>query len=72
MDEQSSTGPAHQPGTRKGEELTEKEGLEPGREEKTVDKAGRPAATSNARYSTGINPDAEDPIDPSMPNMPPA
>ncbi len=72
MDEQSSTGPAHQPGTHKGEELSAEEGLEPGREEKTDGSTGRPVATSNARYSTGINPEAEDPIDPNMPHMPPA
>ncbi|MDQ2807234.1 MAG: hypothetical protein M3Z04_10045 [Chloroflexota bacterium] len=72
MDEQSSTGPAHQPGTHKGEELNKAEGPEAGREEKTDDGTGRPAATSTARYSTGINPEAEDPIDPSMPHMPPA
>ncbi len=72
MDEQSSTGPAHQPGTHKGEELDKAEGPEAGREEKHEDAHGSPVGTSNARYSTGINSEAEDPIDPNMPNMPPA
>ena len=26
----------------------------------------------SARASTGVNPDAQEPIDPSMPNLPPA
>jgi len=53
--------PAHTPGTSKGEERLE-DGPEPGREE-----AGR-----TARDSTSINPDQRGPIDPEMPNMPPA
>lgn len=72
MDEQSSTGPAHQPGTHKGEELEKAEGPEVGREDKFTDATGSPTGTTSARNSTGINPDAEDPIDPSMPLMPPA
>ena len=49
--------PAHTPGTRKGEEITEHEGKEPGREEKGTSHAGRPAGERTARDSTGINPD---------------
>jgi hypothetical protein len=56
--------PSHIPGTNKGEEqaLTTKE---PGRE------AGR-KNYQDARDSTGINSDKRQPIDPSMPNIPPA
>jgi hypothetical protein len=32
----------------------------------------RPDGRSSARRSTGINAEAEDPIDPSMPNLSPA
>ncbi len=70
-DEKSSTGPAHVPGTRKGEELGARH-HEPGREDEDSTGADRPSGKSNARMSTGINPEAEDPIDPSSPNMPPA
>ncbi|MEA2334187.1 MAG: hypothetical protein QOG40_677 [Solirubrobacteraceae bacterium] len=31
-----------------------------------------PDGTSTARRSTGIRPEGEEPIDPSMPNLPPA
>ncbi len=34
--------------------------------------AGRPSAKSTARRSTGINPGARNPIDPSSPNLSPA
>jgi len=69
-DEQSSTGPAHSSGTRKGEEMASKG--EAGRESEGSSHADRPSGGSNARMSTSINPDKEEPIDPSMPNMPPA
>ncbi len=59
--ETTPDAPTHTPGTAKGEERLE-DGAEPGREG-----AGR-----TARDSTSINPDKEGPIDPSMPNMPPA
>lgn len=54
--------PAHVPGSRKGEEEIERRGKEPGRE--------GPGRT--ARDSTSINPDKAGPIDPRMPNIPPA
>lgn len=66
------TGPAHQPGTRKGEEMTDKAGKEPGHHDTGDSHANRPSGTSTARSSTGVNPEAEEPIDPKMPNMPPA
>ncbi len=67
---QEGTGPAHQSGARKGEEMASQG--EPGRVEMDEEGADRPAGGSTARMSTSINPDAEDPIDPAMPNMPPA
>jgi hypothetical protein len=55
---------AHTPGTPKGEERIRREGREPGRENPNI---GR-----SARDSTSINPAARGPIDPRMPQMPPA
>jgi hypothetical protein len=55
---------AHTPGTPKGEERVLRHGREPGRED--------PKSHRQARDSTSINPEAEDPIDPRMPHMPPA
>jgi hypothetical protein len=56
--------PSHTPGTPKGEERVRREGREPGREDT---KGGRVA-----RDSTSINAAARGPIDPRMPNLPPA
>lgn len=61
MQETTHDAPAHTTGTSKGEERLE-DGPEPGRED-----TGR-----TARDSTSINPDKAGPIDPKMPNMPPA
>jgi hypothetical protein len=58
--------PIHVPGTQKGEELAMRRGREPGRDER--DQFGYRAA----RDSTSINPQGREPIDPRMPNMPPA
>lgn len=66
---QEGTGPAHQPGSRKGEELASQG--EPGRVDTGESGADRPSGTSTARISTGINSDAEEPIDPDSPIMPP-
>jgi hypothetical protein len=55
---------AHTPGTPKGEERVLREGREPGRE--------NPRVARTARDSTSINADARSPIDPRMPQMPPA
>ena len=49
--------PAHAPGTRKGEEITQQEGREPDRKDKGTSHAGRPAGHRTPRDSTGINPD---------------
>jgi hypothetical protein len=57
--------PVHIPGTKKGEEMA-LEKKEPGR--------GHDNRRNyrSARDSTGINPESRQPIDPSMPNIPPA
>jgi hypothetical protein len=55
--------PVHVPGTVRGEELSIKEGKEPGR------RSGRKYYRS-ARDSTGINADDREPILPSMPDIP--
>jgi hypothetical protein len=69
-DQKGTSGPAHTPGTRKGEGIVQEEGKEPGRHDKGETGAGRPAGGSTGRDSTSINP--QDPIDPNSPNMPPA
>ena len=56
--------PSHTPGTPKGEELVRRKGREPGRQSTRY---GR-----TARDSTSIRPEAQAPIDPRMPQMPPA
>jgi hypothetical protein len=56
--------PTHVLGTRRGEEMVVRKGLEPGR------KSGTPHRT--ARDSTSVNPGGEKPIDSRMPNIPPA
>lgn len=74
MDEQHTTpdSPAHTPGTGKGEEKSSTEGKEPGRHDHEKTHADRPAGGSTARSSTSINAENEEPIDPQMPDMPPA
>ena len=67
MEDDMREAPSHDIGTRRGEDIGE--GDEPGREEEGTRGAGRPAGTSTARDSTGINPDFEEPIDPEMPNL---
>ena len=70
MGDTSSDQPAHAPGTRKGEEITQEEGKEPGREEQGTSHAGRPAGGRTARDSTGINPEDVDSVT-GGPKMPP-
>ncbi len=70
-DNNSGTGPAHIPGTRKGEEMVAAKGKEPGRHDLDESHADRPAGGSTARNSTGINPEAEESIT-DTPAMPPA
>lgn len=73
MDDQAerSESPTHHSGTGRGEELGSEE-AEAGRQDTGTSGAERPRGTGSGRISTGINPDAENPIDPEMPNMPPA
>jgi len=56
--------PVHVPGMERGEELVLKKGREPGRG------CGERGYRS-ARDSTAIEPSAREPIDPSMPRIPP-
>ena len=58
--------PVHVNGTNKGEELVMHHGREAGREVKGT------RGYRSARDSTSVNPDAQRPIDPRMPEMPPA
>ena len=68
----SRDAPAHDTGVRKGEDIISNEGKESGRHDEGETGAGRPAGGATARDSTRINPDAEDPIDPNSPKLPPA
>lgn len=58
--------PVHVSGTNRGEELVQDQGREPGRNQP----GSRPYRT--ARDSTGLNADTHAPIDPRMPQIPPA
>lgn len=58
--------PTHIPGAHKGEEMVFKRGREPGREERHA------RGYRSARDSTSVNASNEAPIDPRMPEMPPA
>ena len=58
----SPSAPAHTPGVKEGN-AEGRYARQPGH---------RADGTSTARRSTGINPDAEDPIDPRSPNLSPA
>ena len=69
--ETSMDAPAHEPGTRKGEEITQREGKEAGRREKGTSHADRPAGHRTPRDSTGINPDKMGTVT-GGPEMPPA
>ncbi len=71
MGNEGTSGPTHSPGVRRGEEIKEEEGKEPGREDKGTTGADRPAGTSTARDSTMINPDDVE-SESGGPSMPPA
>ena len=58
--------PTHVSGTNKGEETVRYYGREAGRDE-----SGKRGYRS-ARDSTSVNPELQQPIDPRMPEMPPA
>jgi hypothetical protein len=68
-DDEKGVGPAHHPGTRKGEEMMAGKGKEAGREDAGTTDADRPAGTSTGRDYTGVNPEAQEPIDPESPNL---
>lgn len=72
MEDEGTSGTAHTAGTRRGEEISQQDGKEPGRYETGADDAGRATGTRTARDTTGINPDDADSQDPNAPNMPPA
>jgi len=63
---------SHTPGTAKGEEKVSDEGKEEGRHDHDDSEGNRPSGGSTARDSTSINPEDREPIDPDMPNLPPA
>jgi hypothetical protein len=71
MGDEGTSGPAHSAGVRKGEDIKEDDGKEPGREDAGATGADRPAGTSTARDSTAINPDDVESSS-GGPNMPPA
>ena len=60
----------HHPGARRGEEIKQEEGKEPGRRDTGTDAGGRPTGESTGRDATRVDP--QDPIDPKSPNFPPA
>lgn len=64
MGDENPPQSVHVAGMSKGEEMTMKEGKEPGR--------GGPRPYRTARDSTSIDADAREPIHPDMPNIPPA
>jgi len=72
-EDEGSDMTSHDWGTGKGEEMSSHQGKEAGRFDKEEDpETGRPSGGSTARDSTSVNAEAEEPIDPAMPNMPPA
>lgn len=71
MDNEGTSGPTHSSGVRRGEEIRQEDGKEPGREDTGTTGADRPAGESTARDSTAINTDSVE-SDTDSPNMPPA
>lgn len=61
--------PAHQPGTKKGEEVPKQEGGSGRQETGKTGQANRPAGKSRPSDFTGINPQDEKPIDPQSPQV---
>lgn len=72
QEDKGSDMTSHDWGTNKGEEAASDQGKEAGRQETGTDENDRPTGTHTARDSTSVNAEAEAPIDPAMPNMPPA
>ncbi|MDX6290542.1 MAG: hypothetical protein QOH42_2341 [Blastocatellia bacterium] len=71
MGNAGTSGPTHTPGTRKGEDIKNQDGQEPGREETGASHADRPTGSKTARDSTAINIDSAE-SDTEHPGMPPA
>ena len=71
MGDRGASGPSHSTGVRRGEDIKDEDGKEPGREETGTTHADRPAGTSSARDSTMINPDDVESSS-GGPSMPPA
>ena len=65
MTQKNPPKPVHVPGANKGEELAMTHGREPGRHDDAPN-------YRTSRDSTSINPELHNPIDPRMPNIPPA
>ena len=57
MGDEGTSGPAHSTGVARGEDIKDRDGKEAGRDDEGTTGAGRPAGSSTARDSTGINPD---------------
>jgi hypothetical protein len=53
-----ATLPTHTAGTRQGEDIKDEDGKESGRQDAGTTHADRPSGGSDARDSTGINPDS--------------
>ena len=67
--ETTQTAPAHTPGVKQGNargNLDNEKGIVD-----APDGDGNQGARATAQRSTGINPEARNPIDPRMPNLPP-
>ena len=64
--------PSHIKGVRQGNDSGGIENNDPGFYSTGERGAGRPSAKSNARRSTGIDPESRDPVDPNSPNLSPA
>lgn len=63
--------PVHKSGVGKGEEAVRETDKEAGRHDTGIRGAQRRAGKASGRFSTGINPRQEEPIDPSSPYLPP-
>jgi hypothetical protein len=70
--QQPALEPTHHVGTRRGEEMVEDHGKEPGRHQAGDKGAQRPVGKSTPRDSTGINPDDRRPVHPDSVFIPPA
>lgn len=64
--------PAHTKGVRQGNDSGGIENNDPAFYDTGERGSGRPSAKSNARRSTGINPESRDPVDPNSPSLSPA